>query len=71
MKNVNKIANAIVNLSTIKSDFVLIKRKLNELEKGITSFKGESISWESIEVWKPLAEEAIEKIKGIMEKVSI
>jgi len=74
MKNIEVIANSILaskvtNLSSIKSDFLDIKRKTAELEKSITTFSGDDMSWEVIENWKPKSEEIIQIFESLMEKL--
>ncbi len=76
MKNVVEIAkliiaNSVSNLSLIKSDFSEIKKKTLDLEKAITTFNGDEseLSFKKIEEWKPLAEEIIESIENMMEKM--
>ena len=74
MKNVSKIAKQIIsrtlsNLPSIKVDFSKIKRKTLELEKEITNFDGDDATWETIEKWKPSAEEIIKSIEDLMEKI--
>jgi hypothetical protein len=74
MKNINIIAQQIVSrtltdLPAIKTDFSTIKRKIEKLEKDVTTFNGDDTSWEAIENWKPLAEEIIRDLEDVMEKL--
>jgi hypothetical protein len=74
MKNISKLAEQIVsktltNLPSIKVDFSTVKKKIEKLEKGISTFNGDDSSWETIENWKPLAEEIIQDLESIMEKL--
>jgi hypothetical protein len=74
MKNIIKLAKHIIcktltNLPSIKVDFSVVRKKIDKLENGISTFNGDDESWEKIENWKPLAEEIIQDLEDIMGKL--